>query len=1069
MKAMRFSLLALCLLLLAVFVSCTNNGTYYGDNYVPEHDCVFDREDPSDTYLATPATCTTAATYYYRCSKWGCPLKGTETYEYGAPQHTFDGITCTVCGVKESRGLKYDLYDSYTDEVTGENVYLYRVTGRGECTDSVIYVPSTHEGHPVVIVTGFDNDATLTEIVISEGIETVGSFTDCTSLTRVTLPSTVTLIADKAFKGCTSLESINLADSRVETIMEYAFNGCTSLKSITFPSTLTEIGQSAFAASGLTEITVSETVETIGAVAFNGCTSLARVTFTSTPTVGNNPFSGCTALSYVCFPSDFTFPRNIRSDYFDGCDSLSEITVTGTNGKYLAKDGCLIDKEAKKLIFGTKDCVIPDNGSVEIIADYAFYDCRGLVSLVIPEGVTTIEDYAFTACSDLTSITYPSTLTAVDHFEMSRLPRLFEIHDFSGLTNTYYFYQYFNKREFLHVNLDEVVPTRVKVAGDYVFYQNDGELLLINYLGNDLTFTLPDPETCGAYAIYGIGLPEHIFSLTVPNGVTGISKMAANHLTELILPQSLTYIGELSLPVATSLTLPSGITRIDSLTLPKASSLSIPETVETIGELSLYSVTELTLPNSLRSIENLYCTKLLTLNLGTGLESLGESVFATCTHLVEIRNRSSLEIGLESYGLPALIDVLADGEASKLFITDEGYVFYADYYHTYLITYLGEDTEITLPAHPNPTQTNRYYELHAYALAGTNVTSVTVPACVLAIGPRAFYNSKIEKLTLPETLLQIGDEAFGSCTALTELHIPKSVSHIGDNAFPFTDYHNRFTLYFDGDINDYATINFTEYSIDSGCLNYVFIGGKAATDYTSITLNDTIVQIGTYAFKGWRHLKNITIGDSVRSIEEGAFSGAYYLDYVVIGPKVMGVGKDAFATGGSRLVLFDLALLGMENDPEDYTGIRSSASLVLHTRPAMTEDGYLIGVENGVLYLCHYDGKETALTLPSLHAENGYELVPYLFYDCDDITSIVIPEGVTAIGRNAFNDTNKLTHITIPASVTRIDANAFGSCYELTDIHFGGTEEEWLALQSHISEFSRPLGIGDHTTVHFGE
>ena len=128
---------------------------------------------------------------------------------------------------------------------------------------------------------------------------------------------------------------------------------------------------------------IPETIEKIGARAFSSCKSLARVTFTKALTADYHLFDGCTALSYVCFPSGFTFPQNIRSDYFDGCDSLSEIAIAGTGGKYLAKDGCLIDKEAKMLIFGTKDCIIPDDGSVEIIADYAFYNCT-----VIPSGMT---------------------------------------------------------------------------------------------------------------------------------------------------------------------------------------------------------------------------------------------------------------------------------------------------------------------------------------------------------------------------------------------------------------------------------------------------------------------------------------------------------------------------------------------------------------------------------------------------------------------------------------------------------------------------------------------------------
>lgn len=1067
MKTAYISLLALLLFCLALFTSCTN-GTYYGDEYVPDHECTFDEEDTSEAYLATPATCTQAATYYYRCGDFGCPLKGSETFEYGYPQHSFDGVTCTACGVKESQGLTFDI-DSTYDESTYEYHYFYRVIGRGDCTDSVIYVPKTHEGCPVVSVSGFDGDTLLTELVIPEGIEVVGTFTDCINLTRVSLPTTVTTIADQAFQGCTALESINLAESCVETLMEYAFSGCTSLKTVTFPSTLTEIGQGAFAGSGLTEITVPATIKNVPATAFKGCESLTRVTLEGAVSIGNHAFAGCTALSYVCFPSAFEFPQDIRSAYFSGCHSLSEIALTGTQGKYVAKDGCLIDTEAKKLIFGTKDCVIPAGGEVLTIGNNAFAQCKGLVSIVIPEGVTTIENYAFTECRDLTSITYPSTLQSVNHYDMSRLPRLFEINDFSELTNTYGFYWYFveyREGKPLHVNRGEILPTRVELEGDYVFYQDDDELLLINYLGDDLSFTLPDPEAYGAYAILGVDIPSTVISLTVPSGVTGIRHLSSESVTELILPSSITSIGSLTLPAVKTLTLPASLLEIGELTLPLVTEITLPDSLTNIGTLTLPLVTDLSVPNRVRHIESLSCSRLLTLSLGESIESLGEYAFSACPHLVELYNRSSLEIGLEDYGLAALIDVLQGDGQSKLITTEQGYVFYMDYDHTYLITYLGEDTEITLPAHPNPTQINRYYEIHSYAFTKTNVTGVTVPSCVLAIAPYAFYDASIEKVELPAGLLQIGDMAFYGCRYLTELHLPASVSHIGDTPFPFS-HGDHFTLYFDGDINDYATINFTEDTFESNWhFSNIFIGEKNLLEYTSITLNDEIVQIGSYAFNDWTHLKNITLGNSIRSIEEGAFDNAG-VEYVVIGPKVMGVGKDAFYTR-SKFVLFDLALLGMENDPEDDTGIRSCTSLVLHTRPTQTEDGHLIATEGGVTYLCIYNGVEGDLVIPSLPSENGYELAPYLFYDCDSITSIVIPEGVTAIGELAFASAANLKTVTVPASVTSIGRYAFSDCYALTDIYFDGSEEEWAQMEARLGNYDT-LGIPNGVTVHFGK
>ena len=73
----------------------------------------------------------------------------------------------------------------------------------------------------------------------------------------------------------------------------------------------------------------------------------------------------------------------------------------------------MIETDSKTLIVGCKNSVIPSDGSVTRIGDYAFARCNSLTSIVIPEGVTSIGKYAFWYCSSLTSITIPDSVTSI--------------------------------------------------------------------------------------------------------------------------------------------------------------------------------------------------------------------------------------------------------------------------------------------------------------------------------------------------------------------------------------------------------------------------------------------------------------------------------------------------------------------------------------------------------------------------------------------------------------------------------------------------------------------------------
>ncbi len=119
----------------------------------------------------------------------------------------------------------------------------------------------------------------LTSVVIPKSVTVVGAsaFDNCTRLTSVTIPKSVTYIGPKAFRGCTALASVAIPKS-VTSIGGYAFDQCTALASVAIPKSVTSIGDFAFAnCSALTRITVPDSVTAIGRGVFYHCSGLTTL------------------------------------------------------------------------------------------------------------------------------------------------------------------------------------------------------------------------------------------------------------------------------------------------------------------------------------------------------------------------------------------------------------------------------------------------------------------------------------------------------------------------------------------------------------------------------------------------------------------------------------------------------------------------------------------------------------------------------------------------------------------------------------------------------------------------
>lgn len=170
-----------------------------------------------------------------------------------------------------------------------------------------VVIPSTTNGYPVTEI----GNASLTN----------------PSITSVTIPESVTVIATSAFIDCTNLTSVIIPDS-ITNIGDYAFYLCSSLTSVTIPNSLPSIGYEVFySCSSLTNITIGNGATSIGNWAFEYCTRLTRVTIGNNVTnIGDGAFEHCTNLSTVTLPASL---NNIQIAAFGFCPSLTGVYFKG--------------------------------------------------------------------------------------------------------------------------------------------------------------------------------------------------------------------------------------------------------------------------------------------------------------------------------------------------------------------------------------------------------------------------------------------------------------------------------------------------------------------------------------------------------------------------------------------------------------------------------------------------------------------------------------------------------------------------------------------------------------------
>ena len=141
----------------------------------------------------------------------------------------------------------------------------------------------------------------------------------------------------------------------------------------------------------------------------------------------------------------------------------------------------------------------------------------------------------------------------------------------------------------------------------------------------------------------------------------------------------------------------------------------------------------------------------------------------------------------------------------------------------------------------------------------TRLTSVTIPNSVTSIDEEAFYCCEsLTSITIPNSVTSVGGKAFCGCSSLITIIIPNSVKSIAHAAFAYCS-------------------SLTSVSIPNSVTSIEWVAFADCTSLTSVTIPNSVTSIGEIAFHGCSSLTSITIPNSVTFIGDGAFARCFSL------------------------------------------------------------------------------------------------------------------------------------------------------------------------------------------------
>ena len=729
----------------------------------------------------------------------------------------------------------------------------------------------------------FFSCTSLTEIDLPASLTTLGNFAFVnTGLKSVTIPAGIvklgsTLSAsntantsatgvwqsvtkeEKVFTGGSvfaynkDLASVTILGD-VTSIGACVFMECPNLKSITIPATVKEIGDYAFAWTGLTNVTIPAATTKLGSA-----TSYSAVSSTYPKGKGGSVFEGCTDLSTVVFAGaeDGTSKlANINASVFMGCDSLKTVV--------LPNNALTLATSAFRGWTGLESIVIPDKVT-KFSNAYLFKDCINLVEVTFPAKMTTagyLGTYAFDGCEKLTTVSLPENLTYIGGYDFQNCVSLENINIPQNITQI-------GSKAFYNTAISKfTVPAKVTTIGTEAF-ANCKNLSEVTVDENNKTYFSQDGgiiKKSTGELVYVPYTKSGVLDLSGYAGLVigGYAFSGCDNITEVILPAGTTKI-------------PSNAFR----NFTGLEKITIPEGVEELAANSFdgcINLKEVILPKeSLRIIRGSVFNNtpaLKTIELPNTIENLTSSAFKGA--------------GFETLTLPECItevpaNLLQDAP-NLVTVEFAGPVTMINY-----SAFQGSGLQyITIPATVTEIKYNVFKEC-------MNLTSITLPETLEVIGYGAFMNSglkeatiinpeleigvlsasstyglfagceSLEKVTLPEGMLTLTNYIFANCTSLKTVDLPDSLLALANYAFQGSGVE---TLTIPAGVKEIPSYAFKQSALKSIVIpeGVVKINGYAFQEcpqLESVILPETLEEIGSYVFASTTTIKSIIIPASL--------------------------------------------------------------------------------------------------------------------------------------------------------------------------------------------------------------
>ncbi|MBR3613152.1 MAG: leucine-rich repeat protein [Bacteroidaceae bacterium] len=476
-----------------------------------------------------------------------------------------------------------------------------------------------------------------------------------------------------------------------------------------------------------------------------------------------------------------------------------------------------------------------------------------------------------------------------------------------------------------------------------------------------------------------------ITTIVVGEGITHIGNNAFRAFeaaTSATLPSTLTSIGNDAFYDCTNLAdveIPAGVTTIGFEAFCRCSSLTsveIPAGITTIAEgaFSRTGLTSVTVPEGVTSIGAWafdVCPNLAEVSLPSTLTSIGSYAFENSSNLTSI---TSLATTPATLGTNAFNGI---GAYAVLTVLPNA-----------MEVYEANEAWSVIPR-------IKAMMINVNGTCGDNIIWVLNNGVLTISGTGAMtdyytygdntapWNEYCEDITaviIENDVTSIGDDAFFNCDGLTSVTIPNSVTSIGSSAF------------------------------------------YDCSGLTSVTIPNSVTSIGSSAFYNCTGITSVTIGNSVTSIGSAAFANCNNLESIMALATVPPT-FDNLTFYGSNPVIYvpaDIVASYEASEPWSNLTIKSPVSGTCGEYATWMYGG-------GILIICGTGDMAN-------YSDTGDNTAPWTEYR-EDITTVVIEDGVTSIGDYAFYNCTSLTSVTIPNSVTSIESRAFHYCSGLKSIY----------------------------------